>query len=88
MSSPCWCVAANGDRFYLLVSMGLHGYIGQLTQSLGLNLTFTRAGDWLGVLFPALVVQPLRMPSRPSVVNSGAVYRGGPWDAFFTVVLR
>ena len=49
--------------FYLLVSMGPNGFIGQLTQSLGLGtLPFTFAGLVVGSVFYSLpfVVQPLQ----------------------------
>ncbi|AYC32767.1 molybdate ABC transporter permease subunit [Pseudomonas cavernae] len=79
--------------FYLLVSMGPHGPIGQLTQSLGLGtLPFTFAGLVVGSMFYSLpfVVQPLQhafaaIGARPLEV--AATLRAGPWDTFFSVVL-
>ena len=49
--------------FYLLVTMGPHGPIGQLTQSLGIgNLPFTFAGLVVGSLIYSMpfTVQPLQ----------------------------
>ncbi|WP_109512951.1 molybdate ABC transporter permease subunit [Pseudomonas ovata] len=79
--------------FYLLLLLGPHGYIGQLTQSLGLGtLTFSFAGLVIGSVVYSLpfVVQPLHnafaaMGSRPLEV--AATLRAGPWDTFFHVVL-
>ena len=79
--------------FYLLLSMGPHGVIGQLSQSLGLGtLTFTFTGLLIGSVFYSLpfVVQPLQnafeaLGRRP--LEAAATLRAGPWDAFFTVVL-
>jgi molybdate transport system permease protein len=79
--------------FYLLVSMGPHGLIGELTQRLGLGtLPFTFAGLVVGSLIYSMpfVVQPIQnafeaMGERPLEV--AATLRAGPWDTFFTVVL-
>ncbi|MGA6104678.1 molybdate ABC transporter permease subunit [Pseudomonas solani] len=79
--------------FYLLVSMGPHGFIGQFTQSIGLGtLPFTFAGLVVGSVFYSLpfVVQPLQnafeaMGPRPLEV--AATLRSSPWDSFVTVVL-
>ncbi|SEJ78779.1 molybdate transport system permease protein [Pseudomonas linyingensis] len=79
--------------FYLLVAMGPHGFIGQLTQSLGLGtLPFTFAGLVVASVFYSLpfVVQPLQnafeaIGERPLEV--AATLRAGPVDTFFTVVL-
>ena len=79
--------------FYLLVSMGPHGVIGQLTQSLGLGtLTFTFTGLVIGSVFYSLpfVVQPLQNAFEAigrGPLEAAATLRAGPWDAFFTVVL-
>ena len=79
--------------FYLLVSMGPHGFIGQLTQSLGLGtLTFTFSGLVIGSLFYSLpfVVQPLQNAFEAigrAPLEAAATPRANPWDAFFTVVL-
>ncbi|MCY1269595.1 molybdate ABC transporter, permease protein [compost metagenome] len=79
--------------FYLLVSMGPHGFIGQFTQSLGLGtLPFTFAGLVVGSVIYSMpfVVQPLQnaftaIGARPLEV--AATLRAGPWDTFFSVVL-
>lgn len=79
--------------FYLLVTMGPHGPIGQLTQALGLGtLPFTFAGLVVGSVFYSMpfVVQPLQnafeaIGERPLEV--AATLRAGPWDTFFSVVL-
>lgn len=79
--------------FYLLLLMGPHGYVGQLTQSLGLGtLTFSFAGLLVGSVVYSLpfVVQPLQnafsaMGKRPLEV--AATLRAGPWDTFFHVIL-
>lgn len=79
--------------FYLLVTMGPHGPVGQFTQSLGLGtLPFTFAGLVVGSVFYSLpfVVQPLQnafeaIGERPLEV--AATLRAGPWDTFFSVVL-
>ncbi len=79
--------------FYLLVVLGPHGAIGQLTQALGLGvLTFTFPGLVLAsVLFSLpFVVQPLRnafevIGERPFEV--AATLRAGPWDRFFSIAL-
>jgi len=79
--------------FYLLVAMGPHGFIGQLTQSLGLGtLPFTFAGLVVASVFYSLpfVVQPLQnafeaIGERPLEV--AATLRASPMDTFFSVVL-
>ena len=79
--------------FYLLVSMGSNGVIGQFTQSLGLGiLPFSFAGLVVGSVFYSMpfVVQPLQnafeaIGERPLEV--AATLRAGPWDTFFSVVL-
>ena len=79
--------------FYLLVTLGPHGPIGHLTQTLGLGtLPFTFGGLLLGSLVYSLpfAVQPLQhafeaIGSRPLEV--AATLRARPLDAFFTVVL-
>ncbi|WP_079204309.1 molybdate ABC transporter permease subunit [Pseudomonas sp. CC6-YY-74] len=79
--------------FYLLVSMGPHGAIGQLTQSLGLGtLTFTFTGLVIGSVFYSLpfVVQPLQNAFEAigrAPLEAAATLRANPWDTFFTVVL-
>ncbi|MDG9931217.1 MULTISPECIES: molybdate ABC transporter permease subunit [Pseudomonas] len=79
--------------FYLLVTMGPHGFIGQFTQSLGLGiLPFSFAGLVVGSIFYSMpfVIQPIQnafeaMGERPMEV--AATLRAGPWDSFFTVAL-
>jgi len=79
--------------FYLLVFMGPHGPLGQLTTSLGLGtLPFTFTGLVIASVAYSLpfVVQPIQnameaMGQRPLEV--AATLRAGPLDRFFTVVL-
>lgn len=79
--------------FYLLVSLGPQGPLGQLTQALGWGLLpFTFAGLVLGSVVYSLpfAVQPLQhafesMGKRPMEV--AATLRASPLDAFFTVAL-
>ena len=79
--------------FYLLVTLGPNGPVGQLMQSLGLNtLPFTFAGLVVGSVFYSLpfVVQPIQnafeaIGERPLEV--AATLRASPLDTFFSVVL-
>jgi molybdate transport system permease protein len=79
--------------FYLLVTLGPNGPLGQLMLSMGLNtLPFTFAGLVVGSVFYSLpfVVQPLQnafeaIGDRPLEV--AATLRASPWDTFFSVVL-
>ncbi len=79
--------------FYLLVSMGPQGPLGQLTQALGWGLLpFTFAGLVLGSVVYSLpfAVQPLQhafesMGRRPMEV--AATLRASPMDAFLTVAV-
>jgi molybdate transport system permease protein len=79
--------------FYLLVAMGPHGPVGQLTQALGLGrLPFTFWGLVVASVFYSLpfMVQPLQtafegIGERPLEV--AATLRASPLDAFFTVAL-
>ena len=79
--------------FYLLVSLGPNGPLGQFTQSLGLGtLPFTFAGLVVGSVFYSLpfVVQPIQnafeaIGERPLEV--AATLRASPLDTFFNVVL-
>ena len=79
--------------FYILVALGPHGPLGQLTQSMGLGLlTFTFPGLVIGSLIYSLpfAVQPLQaafeaLGERPAEV--AATLGAKPIDAFFSVVL-
>ncbi len=79
--------------FYLLVTLGPNGPVGQLMQSLSLNtLPFTFAGLVVGSVFYSLpfVVQPIQnafeaIGERPLEV--AATLRASPLDTFFSVVL-
>ena len=79
--------------FYLLVTLGPNGPVGQLMLSLGLGtLPFTFAGLVVGSVFYSLpfVVQPLQnafeaIGERPLEV--AATLRASPMDTFFHVVL-
>ena len=79
--------------FYLLLLMGPHGPVGQLTQSLGLGrLPFTFAGLVVASVLYSMpfVVQPLQqafeaIPER--TLEAAASLRAGPWDRFFSVAL-
>ena len=79
--------------FYLLVTMGPNGPLGQLTQAWGLGtLAFTFGGLLLGSIIYSLpfAVQPLQhafeaVGNRPLEV--AATLRARPLDAFFTVAL-
>jgi len=79
--------------FYLLICLGPQGWVGQITQALGLGLLpFTFAGLVVGsVLFSLpFAVQPLQnafesLGSRPLEV--AATLRASPWDTFWYVVL-
>lgn len=79
--------------FYLLVALGPHGPLGQLSQTLGLGtLAFSFSGLLIGSLIYSLpfAVQPIQrafeaMGSRPLEV--AATLRASPLDAFFSVAL-
>ena len=79
--------------FYLLVTLGPRGPVGQMMVSMGLDtLPFTFAGLVLGSVIYSLpfVVQPLQnafeaIGKRPLEV--AATLRATPWDTFVNVVL-
>jgi molybdate transport system permease protein len=79
--------------FYLLLAMGPHGPVGQLTQALGIGaLPFTFWGLVVASVFYSLpfMVQPLQtafeaVGDRPLEV--AATLRASPMDAFFTVAV-
>jgi molybdate transport system permease protein len=79
--------------FYLLLLMGPHGPVGQLTQALGWGrLPFTFAGLVVASVIYSLpfVVQPLQqafeaVPQR--TLEAAATLRAGAWDRFFTVAV-
>ncbi|MEY4140270.1 MAG: hypothetical protein RLZZ371_2452 [Pseudomonadota bacterium] len=79
--------------FYLLVSLGPNGTVGQWTQALGLGLLpFTFAGLVVASSFYSLpfMVQPIQnafeaMGKRPMEV--AATLRASPLDTFFSVVI-
>jgi len=79
--------------FYLLLTMGPNGPLGQFTQSLGLGLLpFTFWGLVIASVFYSLpfMVQPLQtafesIGDRPLEV--AATLRASPLDAFFTVAV-
>ena len=79
--------------FYLLVAMGPHGPVGQLTQWLGIGLLpFTFPGLVIASVFYSLpfVVQPIQnafeaIGERP--LEAAATLRASPWDAFWSVAV-
>jgi molybdate transport system permease protein len=79
--------------FYLLIAMGPNGFIGELTQSLGLGtLPFTFWGLVVASVIYSMpfVIQPIHnameaLGERPLEV--AATLRAGPIDRFFTIVL-
>ncbi len=79
--------------FYILVVLGPQGWVGQLTQSLGLGvLSFSFTGLLIGSIIFSLpfAVQPIQyafeaIGRRPMEV--AATLRASPLDAFFSVAL-
>lgn len=79
--------------FYILVMLGPQGWVGQLTQSLGLGvLSFSFTGLLIGSIIFSLpfAVQPIQyafeaIGKRPMEV--AATLRASPLDAFFSVAL-
>ncbi len=79
--------------FYLLMLLGPHGWIGQLTQSLGWGLLpFTFTGLVVGSMLYSLpfAVQPLQQSFEAMgdwPLEVAATLRARPGDVFFNVVL-
>jgi molybdate transport system permease protein len=79
--------------FYLLLVLGPHGPIGQLTRWLGLGLLpFTFWGLCVGSVVYSLpfVVQPIQNAFEASgrrPLEVAATLGAGPWDRFFNVAL-
>ncbi|AVP58432.1 molybdate ABC transporter permease subunit [Pulveribacter suum] len=79
--------------FYLLVAMGPHGFLGHLTDALGLHrLPFTFAGLVIGSLVYSLpfAVQPLQRAFEalgPRPLEVAATLGAARLDRFFTVAL-
>ena len=79
--------------FYLLVTMGPQGPVGQITQALGLGLLpFTFSGLVVGSVLYSLpfVVQPLQTAFQgigEAQLEAAASLRAGPLDRFFTVAV-
>ena len=79
--------------FYLLVTMGPNGPVGNATQALGLGLLpFTFAGLVVGSVLYSLpfVVQPLQNAFESlgdGPLEAAATLRASPLDTFFSVVL-
>ena len=79
--------------FYLLVAMGPKGWVGQMTEALGLGLLpFTFPGLVIASVFYSLpfMVQPVQnafeaVGTRPLEV--AATLRASPWDAFWSVAV-
>jgi molybdate transport system permease protein len=79
--------------FYILIVLGPQGWVGQLTQSLGMGvLSFSFSGLLIGSIIFSLpfAVQPIQyafeaIGKRPMEV--AATLRASPLDAFFTVAL-
>lgn len=79
--------------FYILIVLGPQGWVGQLTQSLGLGvLSFSFSGLLIGSIIFSLpfAVQPIQyafeaIGKRPMEV--AATLRASPLNAFFTVAL-
>jgi len=79
--------------FYLLVAMGPKGWIGQMTEALGLGLLpFTFPGLVIASVFYSLpfMVQPVQnafeaIGARPLEV--AATLRASPWNAFWSIAV-
>lgn len=79
--------------FYLLVMLGPHGPVGQLTQSLGLGvLPFTFSGLVVASVIYSMpfVVQPIQNAFQAigaGPLEAAATLRSGPFDRFIHVAL-
>jgi molybdate transport system permease protein len=79
--------------FYLLVLMGPHGPVGQLTASLGLGvLPFSFPGLVVGSVLYSMpfAVQPLQNAFEAvgeRMLEVAATLRAGPWDTFWSVAV-
>ena len=79
--------------FYLLLTLGPQGPVGQLSAALGWGrLPFTFGGLIVGSVLYSLpfVVQPLQQAFEaipPRLLEAAATLRAGPWDRFFSVAL-
>jgi len=79
--------------FYLLITLGPNGPVGQLTEALGIGLLpFTFPGLVLASVIYSLpfVVQPIQnafeaIGERP--LEAAATLRASPWDAFWSVAV-
>ncbi|KVW97074.1 molybdate ABC transporter permease subunit [Thiobacillus denitrificans] len=77
--------------FYLLLAMGPNGWVGQLTQSMGIGLLpFTFWGLVVGSVFYSLpfMVQPLQTAFEAlgeRTLEAAATLRASPLDRFFSV---
>lgn len=79
--------------FYLLLILGPKGWIGQLTESLGIGiLPFTFGGLVIGSVIYSLpfAVQPIQnafVAIGPRPLEVAATLRASPWDRFISVAL-
>jgi molybdate transport system permease protein len=79
--------------FYLLVAMGPSGFIGELTQTMGLGtLPFTFWGLVVGSVIYSMpfVVQPIQNSMEAldnKLLEAAATLRASPIDRFITIVL-
>ncbi|WP_230970058.1 molybdate ABC transporter permease subunit [Nitrogeniibacter aestuarii] len=79
--------------FYLLITLGPNGPVGQLTEALGIGLLpFTFPGLVIASVIYSLpfVVQPIQnafeaIGERP--LEAAATLRASPWDAFWSVAV-
>ena len=79
--------------FYLLMLMGPHGWVGQVTQALGIGLLpFSFSGLVIASMLYSMpfVVQPIQtafeaIGARP--LEAAATLRAGPWQRFAFVAL-